>query len=101
MIVIGRNHCTPAGDLVSHRLGGHGFTLGDERHLCGDLPGLCPLQLGAAVADHSRPGWQPNGKVNNCRGVGVGPRGVVQVEVFAIGQVDPTRRHSPPSGNSR
>ena len=54
VVVVGRDHRAAAGDLVADQFGGHVFARGDERHLGGDLAGPGPLQLGAAVANHTR-----------------------------------------------
>ncbi len=104
VVVVGRDHRAAAGDLVAHQLGGHLFAGGDERHLGGDLAGAGPLQLGAAVADHPGPGRQAGRQVDHRVGVGVGAGGVVEVEVFAVGQIDPAERHlgdSPAGDTSR
>ena len=82
----------PRGDLVAHQLGGHALAGGDVRHLGGDLAGPGPLQLGAAVADHSGSRRQPGRHIDDRVRVGVGPGGVVEVEVVPGGQVHAPER---------
>ena len=81
---------------TSSRTSSAGGTLagGDERHLRGDLAGAGTLQLGAAVADHPGPRRQPGRQIDHRVRIGVGPRGVIEVEVIPGGQVDPPERNA-------
>src|ERR1700756_3719355 len=56
--------------------------------------GAGALQLGAAVADHPGPRRQPGLHIDHRVRVGVGPGGVVEVEVLSGRQVHPPEWHS-------
>ena len=91
----------PAGHLVAHQLGGHTFTRGDERHLRGDLASPRPLQLRAFVAHDTGPRWQPGMQIDHCVRIGVRARRVIEVQVLAVRQVHPPKRHPAPGTPSR
>ena len=94
VVVVGRDHRPAERHLDAHQLGRHTLARGDERHLRGDLTGPRPLQLRTAIAHHTRPWRQARMQIDHRMRIRVRARGVIQIQVLAIGEVHPPKRHA-------
>ena len=100
VLAVDRDHRAAAGHLVAHELRGNPFARGNVLHFAGDDALLGPAELGVVLAPVGPAGAQPvqsTVDVDGGFGIRVRARSVVDVEVFAVREVDPARRN-PESG---